>query len=227
MIAETLIPASHPMTWERIYSMCPHRLWWLLPDDMLPEKYRKERPPLAGVPQTVRVQTDKPSIPFTEDLQRFIYSLNFGLVPAAFAGMMDAWSLEGGKVRDNADFIAGERLGATLPKLPSNLLFGCNVVAEVRRFTWGDGGDIDLGEDVIEIESIHPDNLPDPFTLPLWLRHHLTIIHTAQYQGRQKVIRFPHNNGAPCYTAIISPSPLYIETARCRAVTIPPPVYWP
>jgi len=104
-------------------------------------------------------------------------------------------------------------------------------VREVRRFAWGGNMGIPVGADVIEIETIHPEHLPDPATLPIWIKHHLNVILPTKYNGRQKVNPFPQNggrNGRPCYTALISRSPVYIEVERCMAVqSFVPPVYNP
>lgn len=207
---------EHPRTYREIVSN--NRLWWLLPDDLLPAKYRKARPnETQGFPQTVNITTQTETIPLTRELQEFIFALNTGLARTAFSGILDTWN-KGSKVRDSADFINHERENMELPKLPTDLLFGCNVVREVKRFTWRSGQGIDIGEDVIEIEHIDPNNLPDPETLPVWLKHHLTIIHPAQYNGHKKVNPFPQNSGNPCFTAIISKTAQYIETARCMQV---------
>lgn len=205
-------------------------LWWALPDDMLPAKYRKERPGGdQGYPQTVKVTTAKETEPYTQELQEFNYALNPGLPRSAFADIMDTWNT-GSKVRDNANFINHERETGPLPKLPTDLLFGCNVYRQVRRFAWGGNMGIPVGTDVTEIETIHPDRLPDPATLPVWLKQHLTIITPVMYQGRQRVNPFPHNggrDGKPCYTGVISRMPVYIEVERLMPVVsfMPNPYY--
>mgnify|MGYP001610093899 CR=1 FL=1 len=197
-------------------------LWFLLPDDLLPLQYQKPRPnETQGWPQTVNITTARETIPMTEAIQRWLYALNPGLPASSFADIFDTWNT-GSKIRDNANFITGERLNGELPKYPCNLLMGCNVVMQKDIV-------IRNGIEFIEIETVNPKNLPDIISLPIWLKQHLTIIHPALYAGRKKVNPFDHNGGGrnggkPCYTALLAAEPVYIESARCREVaTIPNP----
>ena len=206
-------------------------LWWLLPDDQLPTEYRKPRPnDIQGWPQTMNVTTARETIPMTEAIQRWLFALNAGLPVGNFADTFDAWNT-GSKVRDSANFITGERLASGLPKYPTNLLFGCNVVKQKRLFAWPGGSGIPVGKSVIEIETIDPNNLPFiSYKTHPWLVQHLTIIHPSIYDGRQRVNPFPQNggrNGNPCYTGLLATQPIYIEAARCRKVSTIPSVYNP
>jgi len=206
-------------------------LWYLLPDDLLPTEYRKPRPnDTQGWPQTVNATTVRETIPMTEKIQRWLFALNAGLPVGNFADTFDTWNT-GSKVRDSANFITGERLDRDLPKYPTNLLFGCNVVKQKRLFAWPGGSGISVGTSVIEIETIDPNYLPfiSYKTYP-WLVQHLTIIHPSIYDDRQRVNPFPQNggrNGNPCYTGILATEPIYIEAARCRKVSAIPSVYNP
>lgn len=52
-------------------------LLYLLPDDELPERLRKERP--GSAPMTVPLITERQTVDFSQDMQEFVYSLNYGM----------------------------------------------------------------------------------------------------------------------------------------------------
>lgn len=200
----------------------PINLWWVLPDDMAPPQYQKHTNQVQGVPHTINITTAKETFPMTEAVQRFLFAINPGLPASAFADTYDTWN-KGTKIRDSANFITGERLDAGLPIYPADLLMGCNVFRDLRRFAWTGGMGIPIGTDVLEIETINPNNLPNPLTLPIWLKQHLTIILPTIYADRKKINPYDKNGGGrnggePCYTAMLAIEPLYIEVARCSKV---------
>ena len=203
-----------------------NQYYWLLPDDLLPTEYRKERP-VDGCPQTVKLisSAGASTISMTEKIQRWLFGLNTGVSANKFVDLFDTWNVVG-KIRDSANYITGERLDHDLPKYPIELTFAGNVVTG-KEVEWAGGLGIPKGKKMLLLDTIHTDNLP---VVPN--KQHMTIIKRNVVDGRQVINPFQYNggrNGKPCYTALLSNSPLYIEMDRVRKIPIGTPnpnPYW-
>jgi hypothetical protein len=221
-------------------------LYWLLPDDLLPIEYRKERPNREqGWPQTVELIVSPgkgETIKLTEDRQRWLYKINPGLSPFSFAACFDTWNRKGMKFSDgNANFITGENKLAGLPLYPIDLTHACNVVKAKQIIEWGGGSGVPMGTKMLELVTVNADNLPwdCQYEGNEWLIHHLNTIVPVIYEDpithkkRQKVNPFVHNGGGrnggnACFTGLLCPegTSLYIEYDRTVPVPIRPNPYW-
>lgn len=215
---QTTISITHPVR---------RRLWWILPDDMLSPPIERE-----GVPMTCQFRPRK-TIPFTAELQNFIFSLNCSDNEArdrmAFQGYRDTWNTVG-KVRDHYNAITGEGDPNDLPKMELNIGIRCNVVSGEPVISDGTMG-IPAGTPVLRIEALDPDNLPENISYPgnEHLIHHL-VIGKGFVNGRQGINPFPQMGGRvvapylPSLTALISPVPLYIRMSELMELPLGAPI---
>lgn len=184
-------------------------LYYLLGDlELQPQLLKAER---NNVPQTVRfIHEGNGSIRYTERLINWMLALNPTMNRSQWEGMCDAWNRKGEKFRD------GER------KFPFEIGFACNTHLVKRRLIWGGGLGFPKGTRMLELDTLHPDFLPEP-ELVIGTPH---IIHLNTIAG-VNVNPFSGRDNPPRYSALISPVKLYIEEARCRPVTVAPNPYCP
>lgn len=209
------------------------RLWWILPDDLLPAQYAPVR---SNVPMTCQYRPQK-TIPFTDKLQNFIFNLNRSDNEArdrsVFQAYRDTWNTVG-KVRDHYNAITGEGDPNDLPTLELNIGMAGNVVSGIPMTSDGSMG-IPSGTPVLQIETLNPDNLPTSISYVgnEHLIHHQTIIIGTMYGGQRKRNPFIQMGGRaiepylPCLTALISTVPLYIEMYKLKEVLDIPNPYNP
>lgn len=200
-IYEFSTAGEHPILCREIPR--PNKFVRLLADNELPEALRK-RDLEDTAPMTVQLLTDKQTVNFTEAMQRFIYGLNPGLIPSRFEHIIDTWNVTG-KVRDCRNYITGERLDADLPKYHSYLSMGNNI-HKVKGEPFYLSGVL-----VYELERIDISK-PMPLSIPDYLKIHLVI------WAAGRVIEFPQRDGMPCYAALMSAAPLYIDARRVVVV---------
>jgi hypothetical protein len=183
-------------------------LFYLLGDRELPAGLAKKR---DRVPQTVRfIHYWNGNIRYTDDLIEWMLALNPSMSRSTWEGMSDAWNRSGEKFRD------GER------KYPFEVGFACNTHLVKRRLVWAGGLGVKPGTLMLELDTLHPDFLPDPESI-IGSRY---AIHLNTVAG-EYVNPFSGRTFPPRLSALVSPVPLYIEAARCRAVGVAPNPYKP
>lgn len=182
-------------------------LYRLRTDAELPRNLlKKDR---SGVPQTARfIHYGNGSIKYTDDLIAWMLKLNKGMTRKTFENISDSWNRQNEKFRD------GER------KYPFEIGFAGNIHRVRNRIEWAGGLNINPGTVMLELDSLHPDFLPDPEVLlndekyfPYQIMLNM-VINTAKGKitGRMPGSLLPR-------TALISPVVLWIEEARCVPVT--------
>lgn len=210
------------------------RLWYILPDDLLPPQYAPVR---SNVPLTCQYRPQR-TIRFTSELQNFIFNLNRSddeeRDRGVFQAYRDTWNTAAGKIRDHYNAITGEGDIGNLPALELNIGMAGNVVSGIPMISDGTM-DIPMGTPVLQIETLHPDRLPVnmKYAGNEHFIHHQTIITGGIVGDQRQRNPFPQMGGRanhpylPCLTALISPVPLYIEMAKLREVDIIPNPYNP
>jgi len=227
---QILIMPAHPktraMTW---IEYVPPVLLWVLPDDLVPLEYRKERPAGIGVPATCQLITAVQTIRMTRELSYWLYDLNPGLPASAFAGMFNAWVPGDESEVGEDNYITNINFAGDDSRYFCHITFEGNVLKAKSPKPF-----LQNNKMVWEVESINYLNLPDPATLPAWLRTHLTVIRPDIYTdpltgvSRQRVNPFPLGSREnPRFVAPLSAAPLFIEDARVRVVDYLPSPYWP
>lgn len=212
------------------------KLYWLLPDDLLfPPKPIPEE---VGFPQIVQYSPQR-TIPFTKELQNFIFNLNRSddeeRDRQAFQGYRDTWNTTG-KIHDHYNAITDDGDPNDLPTYELNIGAGANVVSGTRELSSGvaETG-IPKNTIILRLETLSLADLDGHYTYQThpWLIHHLATIIPTVLDGIHRRNPFPQMGGRsippylPSYTALISPTPLFIEMNKVSEVTTIPNPYWP
>lgn len=221
--------------YERI---APRDLYWLLPEDLQTPKI----PILGNFPLIVKYGTSDEVIPFGEKLQKYFRSMNVSGTDfesierddKVFEDMQDIKNT--GKVRTAHNWITGERPEAGDPPLDMTIGCGANVVAGERILSDGvDKAGFPKFTPILKLETIDPDNLIPPHLLPIWLKHHVVTITTAQLDGVNKRNPPPQMGTRtlppylPSYAPLIGRS-LYYPMSKVSKVSKGAPIpnpYWP
>jgi len=196
----------------------------------------------TGTPAVVRMQPFR-GIPFTERMQRAILAVNNSGDERedlrVFPDLCDTWlTPDNAKLRD-CWCISEPKVNIGKTAVFLYLLMEGNVVMGTEQIADGTQG-IRAGREILKVQTLHPDDLPDLATMPYEGNEHFihdcTIVRKETLNGKNMLIPFSQKGGKvippymPTRTVVMARHDVYIDMKFLEKLPLgmkPPNIYNP